>query len=101
MTSAAAFRKGLALLGVLGCTALAAHEAPAPAAGGAGLALRLADGSLVRLSGANEAGQPVACARSTAQQSASLNAGPRRAPLKRRAPVFDAGTPGVVASVRG
>lgn len=101
MTGASRLRAGLALLTLLGSTALAAHEAPAPAVGAASLALRLADGSLVRLSCASENGQAVACTGSTSQQSASLSAGPRRAPLKRRAHVFDAGTPGVVASVRG
>ena len=88
------------LLALLGSAALAAAP-EAPAIGNSSLSLRLADGSLIRFPCDAAERQAAACASSTALQSASLSAGPRRAPLKRRTQVFDTRTPGVVASVRG
>jgi len=76
-------------------------EGAATRADSSALSLRLADGSFIRVPCDRVAPEGTRCSPSTARDSASLGDAPRRAPLKRRAPVFDVDRPGVVASVRG
>ena len=67
---------------------------------GPGPALQLADGSSIQLP-CDKAFASGRCRLGDAIQDASQSASLRPSPLKRRAQVFDAQTPGVVASVRG
>jgi len=71
-----------------------------PSAGavpGDSIGLRLADGTQIRI----PCDRAAVCPSSASMESASLTGIPRRAPLKRRSQVFDARTPGAVASIRG
>lgn len=86
----------LAALGHAGAQAQAA-PAPADPAGGA-IRLRLADGSIIRIA-CDKAGP--GCPVAAAPENAWISGSARRAPLKRGAKLFDAGKPGVVASIRG
>ena len=91
------------LLALLASTALA--QADAPHDGGTGMALRLADGTVVRVSddvaAAGKGFSSSSRATRDGVDSASAVTGPRRTPLRRRTEIFDARTPGAVASIRG
>ena len=80
-----------------------AQGAPMDAGPSGSVGLRLADGSLIRVpcDRADEAAAKGCASSKAALESASAPAASSRAPLKRRAPVFDARAPGVVAGVRG
>ena len=97
-------RRPSGLFTVLHALALAAlvhagaHAQPADLAGDA-IRLRLANGSIIRIPcDKGSAGCPAAAA---APETAWITGSARRAPLKRGAKLFDAGKPGVVASIRG
>lgn len=77
------------------------HAQPAAASGDAledGIALRLADGSIVRIA-CDKAGPN--CPNASVPENAWITGSARRAPLKRGSKLFDARKPGVVASIRG
>ena len=83
---------------VLGHAGSQAQAAPsATTAPGDSIGLRLADGTQIHI----PCDKAAACPSSASMESASLTGIPRRAPLKRRSQVFDARTPGAVASIRG
>jgi len=65
---------------------------------GNAIRLRLADGSIIRIA-CDKAGP--GCPVAAAPENAWISGSARRAPLKRGAKLFDAGKPGVVASIRG
>jgi len=94
-------RRLAALLPLLASAALAqagaAHEASA------GMALRLADGTVVRVSDNVADKGPGSSYGATLEgvDSASAVIGPRRVTLRRRTELFDPKTPGAVASIRG
>ena len=87
-------------LAALGLAGAHAQVAPSPAAPvGDAIRLRLANGSIIRIPcDKGSAGCPAAAA---APETAWITGSARRAPLKRGAKLFDAGKPGVVASIRG
>ena len=90
------------LLPLLASTALA--QADAPRDGGTGMALRLPDGTVVRVSDDVAVGKGFSSSSGATrggEGSASATTGPRRAPLRRRTEIFDPQTPGAVASIRG
>lgn len=87
----------LVALGHAGAQAQVAPAAGEPA--GDAIRLRLANGSIIRIPcDKGSAGCPAGAA---APESAWITGSARRAPLKRGAKLFDARTPGVVASIRG
>ncbi len=96
-----------ALLPLLASAALAQAgasqdgSAGTPVSDAAGMDLRLADGTVVRVPAANGADKRFNSSYGAALDSASAIAGPRRVPLRRRTQVFDPQTPGAVASIRG
>ncbi|MGR4868804.1 hypothetical protein ACIPRI_08020 [Variovorax sp. LARHSF232] len=96
-----------AVLPLLASAALAQAGMPpdgsagAPVSDDAGMALQLADGTVVRVPAANVAEKRFSGSYGATLDNASAIAGPRRVPLRRRTQVFDARTPGAVASIRG
>ncbi len=89
----------LAALAALGHAGAQAQVAPARAdPAGNAIRLRLADGSIIRIA-CDKAGP--GCPVAAAPENAWISGSARRAPLKRGAKLFDAGKPGVVASIRG
>ena len=94
-----------ALLPLLAIAALVhsgARAQSAPAVGDSNsMGLRLADGSFIRVPCDKTRKAAANSCRCGTVESASVTAAPRRAPLKRRAQVFDSRTPGVVAGIRG
>lgn len=92
-----------ALLPLLAIAALVHSGARAQSAPGDSnsMGLRLADGSFIRVPCDKTRKAAANSCRCGTVESASVTAAPRRAPLKRRAQVFDSRTPGVVAGIRG
>jgi hypothetical protein len=97
--------RGLAVLLSL-CAGALAHAEPLATDGSgvresteAGLELRLADGSMLRVP-FNAAGRRSA-GRLDPANGETPSTDPRRAPSRGRTKVFDPETPGVIASVRG
>ncbi|MBS0452799.1 MAG: hypothetical protein JSS14_16010 [Proteobacteria bacterium] len=86
-------------LAALGPAGAHAQVASSPAARpDNSVSLRLADGSIIRIP-CDKATS--GCASGSAPENAWITGSARRAPLKRGSKLFDAGKPGVVASIRG